>query len=126
MVNVIVVDDEEDVQFLFEQEFYEDIESYRIKFHFFLTAIEALAYINSIDINNIDYIISDICMPGINGLDFLKKIKEDYPQSKIIMITASVNKEYYEIAKEYGAEDYMVKPIDFNSLKQKFFFNNKL
>ncbi len=125
MVNVIVVDDEEDIQFLFEQEFYEDIREEKINFHFFLSAIDAMKYISKNDINDIDWIVTDICMPGVNGLDFLKDLKSKYPSTRVIMITASVNKEYYNIANDYGAYDYMVKPINFDLLKS-IFYNNRI
>lgn len=115
---IIVVDDEEDIQFLFEQEFFDEIEAGKIEFQFFLSADKALKYLDEIDTDNISYVISDVCMPGMDGLELLRLIKEKYPDIKVIMITASVNKENYETAEKYGALKYIVKPIDFDELKR--------
>ncbi len=118
MRKIIVVDDEEDIQFLFEQEFYDEIEEGKVGFDFFLSADEALKYLDNTNTNNISYIISDVCMPGTDGLELLRIIKQKYNHIEVIMITASVNRENYEKAEEYGALKYIIKPIDFDRLKK--------
>ncbi len=118
MRKIIVVDDEEDIQFLFEQEFYDEIEEGRVRFDFFLSADEALKYLDNTNSDDISYIISDVCMPGIDGLELLRIIKQKYNHIKVIMITASANRENYERAEEYGALKYIIKPIDFDRLKK--------
>ena len=58
-------------------------------------------------------------MPGMNGLELLKWIKDNYPNLKVAMITAYGDQNNYKQALEYGCDDYMTKPIDFMQLKQK-------
>ena len=59
-----------------------------------------------------DIIILDIKMPDIDGLEVLKQIKKIDPKSKVIMITIAYNDENKQKAKEYGADDFIQKPID--------------
>ncbi|MFW5799749.1 MAG: response regulator [Spirochaetota bacterium] len=124
MLKVLVVDDEEDVKFLFEQEFFDEIESGLIEMYFAFSGESALDFLKDVDISTLKYIITDISMPGMNGLDLLKIIKEKYPHINVIIITASVNKNNYIAAQKYGANDYIIKPIDFDYLKDKLINNN--
>ncbi len=64
-------------------------------------------------------ILSDINMPGMSGLDLLKKTKEIHPELPVIMITAYDDQERQERAYEFGATDFLAKPIDFENLKAK-------
>ncbi len=64
-----------------------------------------------------DLIISDIRMPNLSGLDLLKKVKESNPQSKIILITAHDDVQTTIDAMQYGAYDYLEKPLDIERLK---------
>lgn len=61
-------------------------------------------------------ILSDINMPGMNGLELLQHVKNDFPEIKVSMITA-YSDQYYDAAMEYGADSYYTKPIDFKTLK---------
>ena len=119
-MKIMVVDDEEDVQLLFRQKFRKEIRNGQIKFHFVLSAPEALEYLESQSKNNcVVLILSDINMPGMNGLELLKIIKERLPHLKVFMITAYGDQENYRIAMEYGADDYLHKPVEFDKLKDK-------
>ena len=66
-------------------------------------------------------ILSDINMPGMSGLDLLKHIKERYekPPPVVMMITAYGDDENYNEAMKLGADDFLTKPVDFISLKEK-------
>jgi len=64
-------------------------------------------------------VLSDINMPGMNGLDLLKEIKTLFPSMKVIMITAYDNEKNYIQALNYGADGFMAKPVDFELLKKK-------
>lgn len=61
-----------------------------------------------------DAILLDIVMPGMNGFEVLKKIRESYSASvlPVIMVTAKVEAEDVALALELGANDYITKPID--------------
>jgi two-component system response regulator YesN len=58
-----------------------------------------------------DIILSDVRMPGINGLDFLRKIKELLPHAKVILISGYDDFEYLQKAVKYKADAYELKPV---------------
>ena len=60
-------------------------------------------------------------MPGMTGIELLKKIKEQYHHLKVSMITAYADEKNVHEAQKYGCDDYFTKPIDFVNLKQKIF-----
>ena len=62
-------------------------------------------------------IISDISMPKLNGLEFVKEIRKTDKKTQIILVTAFCTKEYLLEAIELGLVKYLVKPVEENSLK---------
>ncbi len=66
--------------------------------------------------NNFDLIILDIMLPGINGLELCKIIKENKPGTPIIMLTALGTTENVVNGLDNGADDYLVKPFKFAEL----------
>ena len=62
-------------------------------------------------------IFSDINMPGMDGLALLQEIKERRPELPVIMVTAYGDEERRRRASEYGAADFITKPVDFGFLK---------
>ena len=66
-------------------------------------------------------ILSDINMPGMSGLELLKNIKEKHhkPPPVVMMITAYGDEDNYNKAMELGADDFITKPVDFNTLKER-------
>ncbi|MDF5730059.1 MAG: response regulator [Rhizonema sp. PD38] len=120
-MKVMVVDDEQDVQFLFRQQFRRELKQNQIQLDFTLSAQEALEYLQNKLTNCLVLIIADINMPGMNGLELLKIIKEEFPDLKIFIITAYDDEQKYKTAKEYGADEYLTKPIEFGNLKEKIF-----
>ena len=67
-----------------------------------------------------DIILSDIHMPILNGLEFVKKVRAKDKKIPIIMITAHTDKEYLLQAVELKMEKYIVKPIDLEALFEVF------
>ena len=63
-----------------------------------------------------DLICLDITMPGITGLETLKRIKQSYPQIKVVMITGHQGKSDVEGALAAGADGYIIKPFRFDTL----------
>lgn len=61
-----------------------------------------------------DVVISDIRMPGTNGLDFLADLKNNYPQIPVIVMTAYSDLQTTVDAFKKGAFDYLTKPFDIN------------
>ena len=120
-MNILVVDDETDVQPLFEQRFRREIRSGEFRFTFANSGEEALECLKKLASDSV-LILSDINMPGMSGLELLRHIKEDFrmpPPPIVMMITAYGDKENYEQAMALGANDFLNKPIDFNALKEK-------
>lgn len=118
-MKIMVVDDEKDIKLLFEQRFRKEIKEGKLAFLFAFSGEEAKNYLQSNGSDNLNQILSDINMPGMNGLELLKWIKDNYPELKVAMITAYGDQNNYKQAVEYGADDYMTKPIDFVQLKGK-------
>ncbi len=121
-VHILVVDDEADVEFLFRQKFRREIKAQKIDFHFALSADEALTYLQSPAAQaEITLILSDINMPGMNGLELLRVIKEKYPEILVFMVTAYGDEQSQQTAQTYGASGFLNKPVDFNQLKENIF-----
>ena len=62
-------------------------------------------------------ILSDINMPGMDGLTLLREIKARRPDLPIMMVTAYGDDERRRLADEYGAAQFLTKPVDFDLLK---------
>lgn len=69
----------------------------------------------------VDIVVADWLMPGINGLDLLRKMRQDVRLAEIpfIMITGVPDKQMVVEALKLKVTDYMAKPIDGSVLKQK-------
>lgn len=119
-MKILVVDDEKDVQLLFEQRFRKEIKSGEIHFAFAFSGEDALAYMSNHEHEAV-LILSDINMPGMSGLELLKHIKQKFykPPPMVMMITAYGDAENFNTAKELGADDFLTKPVDFTALKEK-------
>ena len=119
-MKILVVDDERDVQFLFEQRFRKEIKTHEMDFAFAFSGEEALNYLNLHDHEAV-LILSDINMPGMSGLELLRQIKSIHhePPPVVMMITAYGDAENYNMAKQLGADDFLTKPLDFIVLKEK-------
>lgn len=61
-------------------------------------------------------VLLDIMMPGISGIDTLKEIKKIDPDVPVIMVSGVTDEATAKSALEYGAYDYVTKPIDFDYL----------
>ena len=120
MMKILVVDDEQDVQVLFQQRFRREIKKGEYQFVFAFSGQEALDYMNEHSHEAV-LILSDINMPGMTGLELLENIKTKYkaPPPVVMMITAYGDAENYNTAMRLGADDFLTKPVEFNQLKEK-------
>ena len=64
-------------------------------------------------------VLSDINMPGMDGLGLLQEVKRRNAQLPVIMVTAYGDDERRRRASEYGAADFVTKPVDFDNLKRQ-------
>jgi CheY-like chemotaxis protein len=124
-MKILVVDDEKDMQMLFEQRFRKEIREKITEFVFAFSGEEALSYLNR-HVHEAVLILSDINMPGMSGLELLKHIKQKYskPPPIVMMITAYGDAENYNTAMRLGADDFLTKPVDFTLLKEKLKIKN--
>lgn len=119
-MKILVVDDEKDIQTLFEQRFRKEIRNNKVEFVFAFSGEEALQKLELWEHEAI-LILSDINMPGMSGLQLLEKVKQRYlkPPPVVMMITAYGDSENYRVARDLGADDFLTKPVDFATLKEK-------
>jgi DNA-binding NtrC family response regulator len=107
---VLVVDDEESLrrvtQLKLQQAGYEAS-----------TAADGATALALLARNPQDLIITDMKMPAMSGIDLLRKVKEDYPEIIVIVVTAFGTIESAVEAMRLGAYDYLIKPINAEALK---------
>jgi YesN/AraC family two-component response regulator len=118
-MKILIVDDEKDIASLFQQKFKKELKDGSIEFEFAFSAEIALDFLKTASAADVVLILSDINMPGMNGLELLRIIKERYAHLNVIMITAYDDENNYRRSMEYGANEYLTKPIDFDRLKKE-------
>ena len=119
-MQILVVDDETDVRDLFQQRFRREIRNGELQFNFAFSGEEALGFLRAHH-SEVLIVLSDINMPGMSGLELLGYVKEEFemPPTTMMMITAYGDDESYRQAMALGANDFLVKPLDFSVLKDK-------
>ena len=80
-----------------------------LRFEILMWASSGEEAINKVDSNNVDLVIMDISMEGINGLEAAKRIREVNKKVKIILLTIADNWEYKDKALNAGADDFISK-----------------
>jgi two-component system, response regulator, stage 0 sporulation protein F len=116
-VSILIVDDEPDVAVLFQQHFRREMRAGVYVLHFALSAGEALDRLASDIEPQLVVILSDINMPGMDGLALLREIKQRRPELPVMMLTAYDDDERRRRAAASGAADFVTKPVDFDFLK---------
>ena len=118
-VSILVVDDEPDVAELFRQRFRREARQGTYVLHFSYSGVEALAKLDDGIRPQLIVILSDINMPGMDGLALLHEIKQRWPELPVMMITAYGDDERRRRADQYGAAEFLTKPVDFELLKDR-------
>jgi CheY-like chemotaxis protein len=116
-MSILVVDDESDVAELFRQRFRRETRQGTYVLHFALSAEEALDKLADEIRPELIVILSDINMPGMDGLMLLREIKRRRPDLPVMMVTAYGDEERRRRAGEWGAAEFITKPVDFDVLK---------
>lgn len=119
MTKILIVDDERDVELLFRQKFRKEVRSGLLELAFAFSGDEALALLDSEHPPEVVYVFSDINMPGMTGLELLEKVKKQFPDISVSMISAYGDTENYKKAMDSGAKEFFTKPIDFDSLRKE-------
>lgn len=108
---ILIIEDEETLRASLKRVFLRD--GYEVE-----TADNAELALEILDKSIYDIVITDIILPGINGIELLKKIKEKFPEQIVIIITAYASLETAVEALRAGAYDYIIKPIIHEEIKQ--------
>jgi CheY-like chemotaxis protein len=116
--SILIVDDEPDIADLFRQRFRREVRQGRYVLHFAASGEEALRRLAEIHPELI-VILSDINMPGMDGLDLLREIRQRRPVLPVLMVTAYGDDERRRRADELGANAFLAKPVDFDQLKEQ-------
>ncbi|HXC89327.1 MAG TPA: response regulator [Stellaceae bacterium] len=116
--SILIVDDEPDVADLFRQRFRREVRQGRYVLHFAASGEEGLRRVAEIGPELI-VILSDINMPGMDGLALLREIKQRRPELAVVMVTAYGDDERMRAAERLGAAAFLSKPVDFDQLKER-------
>jgi len=109
---VLLVDDEKD----FLSTLAERLEARGLKVN---TADSGEDAVTKLDGQNYDVIVLDFAMPGIDGLETLKRIKAKQPEAEIIMLSGQGSIRTSIEAMKRGAEDFLEKPVNIADLLKK-------
>ena len=118
-VSILIVDDEPDVAHLFRQRFRRETRQGTYVLHFAASGEEALDRLAGEIKPHLIVILSDINMPGMDGLELLRVIKERRPELPVMMVTAYGDDQRRRRAAEFGAAEFVTKPVDFDHLKSR-------
>lgn len=114
MAKILVADDEADLEMLIKQKFRQKIREKTYEFVFASNGNDALEKIQQHP--DIDIVLSDINMPGMDGLTLLSKLGEAWPLIKAVIVSAYGDMENIRNAMNRGAFDFVTKPINFEDL----------
>jgi CheY-like chemotaxis protein len=118
-VSILVVDDEPDVAELFRQRFRRETRQGTYVMHFAGSGEHALDLLAGEIQPTLIVILSDINMPGMDGLQLLGEIKQRRPDLPVLMVTAYGDDERRRRAEELDAFEFITKPVDFDLLKEQ-------
>ncbi len=88
--------------------------------HEALAAYEATEALRALETRPVDVVVTDLKMPGMDGMGLLKRIREHWPEVIVIVITAHGSVETAVEAMKSGAFDFLTKPLDNDELQVKF------
>jgi CheY-like chemotaxis protein len=116
-VSILVVDDEPDMALLFLQRFRREVREGTYVMHFANSGEMALEQLSNGIEPSLMVILSDINMPGMDGLQLLEAVKKRFPDMPVMMVTAYGDDERRQRASTLGAAEFITKPVDFDILK---------
>ncbi len=110
---VLIVDDEEDLTWTLARKLSKDQDKFQlITVNSGREAKEVLSQLP------VDLVITDVRMPEVSGLELLEEIKNKYPQTKVVIMTAYGSTEMQRTANELGCFHYIEKPFEINELRE--------
>lgn len=109
MIRILVVDDEPEICSFLDR--YLTKKGYKV-----FTSLNGEDAIKTVKDERPHIVLLDIRMPGIDGIETLKRIKEVDKNTGVIMVTAVKDEETAKNALKLGADDYITKPMDLKYL----------
>ena len=116
-VSILVVDDEPDIIELFRQRFRREVRDGEYALHFAESGEHALELLRKGIRPELILILSDINMPGMDGLTLLGEIRQQFPDLPVMIVTAYGDDERRRRASEHGVAEFLTKPVDFDHLE---------
>jgi DNA-binding NtrC family response regulator len=101
---ILIVDDEQDTRDIFKRQLEED--------YYIDTAESALVAVEKIKNNDYHIALTDLVMPGEDGLELLKTIKKNWPQIAVMVISGKASIEMAVEAMKIGADEFIEKPVE--------------
>ena len=108
-LRVLIVDDEDELVSALEERL--NLRGFQAKG--VTTGAEALAYLTN---TPCDVVLLDVKMPGMDGFEVIRRIKEKRPGLDVILLTGHGSAQDVEKGMELGAFDYLMKPVDIDVL----------
>ncbi len=112
MKKILIIEDEESIQMALEDDF--RLENYDVT-----VASEGIEGLTKAANPDIDLIILDIMLPGMNGFDICKKLRSQGIRTPVIMLTAKGQEIDRVVGLEIGADDYVTKPFSPRELQAR-------
>ncbi len=112
---ILVVDDEPDLEFLLLRRMRREVREGRYEFSFARDGYEALERLQ--EDREIEMVLSDINMPGMDGLTLLRQIPKIDPHIRAVIVSAYDDMQNIRTAMNRGAFDFVTKPLNFDDLK---------
>ena len=117
-IKLIIIDDEEAVQFIFEDQFEKEILGQELELLYFSRGHALMSFLNEKELNPSEVIVvSDIKMPGLDGVSLSQFLSTKYPEMDVYLTSAQLYKEDDSRLKNAGIKGFIPKPIDFALLK---------
>lgn len=111
-IKVMIVDDEKEFVDALASRL--EIRNYNVS-----TAFSGREALNRLEDGEVDVVLLDVLMPGLTGIETLKKIKETMPLVQVIMLTGNATVEDGIDGMKLGAFDFLIKPADTSKLVEK-------
>lgn len=119
-LDIVMVDDESSVGALYEMKFRKPIQKGNIRFHFFESAKDCLDYLKHLPRQHgSEVILTDINMPDVSGFELLTKVKQNFPDIDVFMMSAYDNESSIQKSFKLGASGYFTKPVNYKELQSR-------
>lgn len=111
MKNILLIDDDHDVRKVIGMALTED--------GFAVTgARDGAEALGMLDKQSPDLLILDLVMPNMNGFEFMRKVRQSWPDLPIIVLSGHIEKETEQIIEDLGGNHFIRKPLEFDALRQ--------